>query len=281
MWKKVVVIVVIVLALVAAAHFYYKNMSPKINANVPANNSNTFVSGGAGDHCGGNIMNPPTCRTGFHCAPNPDSHLPFGDVGGICVADSSKLDLNTIFDLGKKVPDAKIYYSDKLGVGFTYVPSASGYSPVTVTEISNKIYVHAADLDPTQGQSIEVFPKDPKLTLQEAIKAKFLVGYDPKDCFVKTYDQAPENPDPGLPNYAFAGISFPLGNDANEPWWQNAGKCPANYSETNGIQYFVMNKDVPNKFAFVVVGQDSIAPDGTPTTPDYGFNWSHSLQILQ
>ncbi len=40
----------------------------------------------AGRHCGGNIANPPTCPSGYHCAPDPNSHLPFGDVGGICVA---------------------------------------------------------------------------------------------------------------------------------------------------------------------------------------------------
>ncbi len=37
--------------------------------------------------CGGNMMNAPTCATGYHCAPEPGSHLPFGDVGGICVRD--------------------------------------------------------------------------------------------------------------------------------------------------------------------------------------------------
>jgi len=41
---------------------------------------------GAGEHCGGNIMNAPTCASGYHCASAPGSHLPFGDVGGICIA---------------------------------------------------------------------------------------------------------------------------------------------------------------------------------------------------
>ncbi|MDD4989295.1 MAG: hypothetical protein PHV42_02615 [Candidatus Pacebacteria bacterium] len=38
-----------------------------------------------GERCGGNMQNPPVCATGLHCAPEPGSHLPFGDVGGICV----------------------------------------------------------------------------------------------------------------------------------------------------------------------------------------------------
>jgi hypothetical protein len=39
---------------------------------------------GSPQHCGGNIANAPTCPDGFECVPNPASHLPFGDVGGIC-----------------------------------------------------------------------------------------------------------------------------------------------------------------------------------------------------
>lgn len=40
---------------------------------------------GAGEHCGGNMMNAPQCASGYHCAPVPGSHLPFGDVGGVCI----------------------------------------------------------------------------------------------------------------------------------------------------------------------------------------------------
>ncbi len=50
----------------------------------------TLVQGkpiaGAGERCGGNMTTAPTCSTGFHCAATPGSHLPFGDVGGTCVA---------------------------------------------------------------------------------------------------------------------------------------------------------------------------------------------------
>ncbi len=42
---------------------------------------------GAGEHCGGNILNAPVCSKGFHCAPVAGSKLPFGDVGGSCVSD--------------------------------------------------------------------------------------------------------------------------------------------------------------------------------------------------
>jgi hypothetical protein len=42
-------------------------------------------------HCGGNMMNAPTCDAGYHCASAPGSHLPFGDVGGICMIDQGTL----------------------------------------------------------------------------------------------------------------------------------------------------------------------------------------------
>ena len=39
-----------------------------------------------GEHCGGNMTTAKICAAGLHCAPTPGSHLPFGDVGGTCVA---------------------------------------------------------------------------------------------------------------------------------------------------------------------------------------------------
>ncbi|HTY40142.1 MAG TPA: hypothetical protein VMC43_03590 [Candidatus Paceibacterota bacterium] len=43
---------------------------------------------GLGARCGGNMAYAPVCMDGFHCAPIPGSHLPFGDVGGVCVKDT-------------------------------------------------------------------------------------------------------------------------------------------------------------------------------------------------
>ena len=56
---------------------------------VVTTTSTTTVETGAkaGEHCGGNMATAKTCVAGYHCAPDPDSHLPFGDVGGTCVVD--------------------------------------------------------------------------------------------------------------------------------------------------------------------------------------------------
>ena len=42
-----------------------------------------------GEFCGGNMTTAPLCVAGSHCAPNPKSNLPFGDVGGTCVLDTN------------------------------------------------------------------------------------------------------------------------------------------------------------------------------------------------
>lgn len=177
-------------------------------------------------------------------------------------------DLNSIFELSRKEAGTKIYYSDKLGVGFTYLSPVANYTS-KITESATKIYL--------DNQSIEVFTKDPKLTLAEAIKSKFLQGYNSSDCFIKTNETNEQR----LSSYVSAEISFPPPNDPDAPFWQNSDKCPQYYSQTNAVQYFLMNKDVPGKFLFVRIGQDSAASDGTPPTAEGGFNWSHSIRILK
>jgi hypothetical protein len=54
--------------------------------------SNTSTVVGAGQPCGGNIVNPPRCIDGYHCGPVAGQTLPVGDVGGICVIDSNQQD---------------------------------------------------------------------------------------------------------------------------------------------------------------------------------------------
>ena len=50
--------------------------------------SPVILPAGSGERCGGNMTTAPKCTAGFHCAPVPGSHLPFGDVGGLCVSDA-------------------------------------------------------------------------------------------------------------------------------------------------------------------------------------------------
>lgn len=181
----------------------------------------------------------------------------------------TQAELENIFDLGAKQPGTQIHFSDSLGVGFTFLAWPDGPA-IAVVESGNTISI----LD----QTIEVFDKDPGISFQQAIEERFLAGYDPADCFVVLADSNEQ----GISTYHAAIISFPKTEDADSPWWANADYCPADYSETNGLQYFLYNEDVPAKFLFVRIGQYSAASDGTPLGAEgLGLNWSHSIRILK
>ena len=87
------------------------------------------------------------------------------------------------------------------------------------------------------------------------------------------------------PDVEFADIYSPLvPKDASldDPNWGKNEECAPGYAITNAIRFFVMNKNVPNRFYFVSVGQESIASDGTPPTKEgVTNNWFHSLRIIK
>jgi len=180
---------------------------------------------------------------------------------------SSSPSLEQAFDLVNKEAGTKLYYSPSLGLGFTYRPDAE-LNPA-ISESAGKISV--------DDQSVEVFVKDPASSLEQAIAERFLVGYDPTDCFVQEYRPAPGELLPA--GYQAAVISFPPPADSNEPWWQNSVNCPAGYSQTNSRQYFLMNPEVPDKFIFLSLGQAPAVFDGASDSQARR-NWSDSLRIL-
>ncbi len=62
---------------------------------------------GLGQHCGGNIVNPPVCQTGYVCTSVPGSNLPFGDVGGTCILNNS-LNYRCMLPCTGAVPDPNL-----------------------------------------------------------------------------------------------------------------------------------------------------------------------------
>ncbi|MBX4191216.1 MAG: hypothetical protein KW804_00215 [Candidatus Doudnabacteria bacterium] len=172
-------------------------------------------------------------------------------------------------------PGTKTYTSDKLGITFTYNPKPSGNFEVTVTEVGDKIYLHGTNEKPEQGKMIQVFTKTGSQSLAEAIKSKFLKGYSDKDCFVENIARNADDPRPD--SYIFAEISYPPPSNAGDPFWQNANKCPQPYSKTNAVQYFMANTEIPTKYVFLQLGQDSITDAGTESKQD----WSSSIRIIK
>lgn len=88
--KTIIYIVIIVLIIIGGYMVYGNKPSDNIIENTPTPNTPTpapLTEAGPGEHCGGNMTTALSCTTGYHCAPTPGSTLPFGDVGGTCVAD--------------------------------------------------------------------------------------------------------------------------------------------------------------------------------------------------
>ncbi len=188
-------------------------------------------------------------------------------------------DLTGIFQMAEKTSSTTLYYSKALGVGFTYAldsRQAPTGAELKTNEIGTKIYLHYSNEKPEEGQSVEVFQKDPAVSFADAISQKLLAGYDPKKCFVVTETSS-------IPGYAKAEISFPPNPTADGPWFGGAAGCPADYSQTNGVQYFLANPAVPGKYIFVKMGQYSIASDGHPISPDYSTyqSWERSVRIVE
>jgi hypothetical protein len=170
----------------------------------------------------------------------------------------------------------KFYSSDKLGVKFRY-KSMSDLHEVVVEEKDSKIYLHLEKEALDMAKTIEVFDKDPNKTLKQAIEERFLKNYSRANCYVEDSSTIPELKRPD--GYEVANISYPAPTDPNDPFWENRDKCDPVYSKTNDVRYFLYNPSVPNKYVFLILGQDSIASDGTPPTPDGGKDWSASIEI--
>lgn len=78
--KKIIYTIIILLCVIFGVWGFVS--SSKQNVKVPQQ-----IFALPGQHCGGNMTTAASCTVGYHCAPTPGSHLPFGDVGGTCVKD--------------------------------------------------------------------------------------------------------------------------------------------------------------------------------------------------
>lgn len=192
-------------------------------------------------------------------------------------------ELNTIFEMNKKKPGTKLFYSEKLGVGFTY-NLLEGFSSdiyeVPVLEEGNGVvigYPEKKGTPPSGRKSLEVFTKDPKETLEQAITKEFLQGVDPKKCFAQKYEYG-DSYGKRLPGYNYAEIFY--APTRVEPGINNGiENCPEKihrYARTNAALYFFEDTRVPSKYVFVVLGQESIAASGMGNE-----GWESSIRILK
>jgi hypothetical protein len=200
----------------------------------------------------------------------------------------SQEELNQIFEMDKKSPDTKLFYSERLGVGFTYVVDQGD---IDIREIKNKIYLVYLDNtndgssnDPKDwvSQSLEVFTKDIKETLNQSVAKEFLAGADPKNCFIIEQKDSKVKFNP----FITTEIGFPLPKDeeiGNEPGFGVGSKCPPkaqDYAQTNAIQFFFTDRQESSQYGFLRIGQDSGAKSGYINNSDKPF-WENTIRFLK
>lgn len=122
---------------------------------------------------------------------------------------------------------------------------------------------------------VEVFNKNPQLSLTDALRQQFLAGYSEADCSI-VYPYRPGDPKEDM-SYQTATIQ--IVRRTADTWRQldaKLAKCPAGYTESGrGILYFMMDPKHPNKLLFLKIGQDNL-PSGVG-----GLMWDGTIKVLQ
>lgn len=182
---------------------------------------------------------------------------------------------STIISPEEKNPNSNYFTSTKLGISFRYakqVGSGKNSQKVSTFESGNKVYVYTGNTKPETGQYVEVFQKDPSDTFEQAIKKQLLSGIPDNDCFVRI------STDKKLPsNFTKATIAFPVPTNSEEPAFTFGEKCPENYRMSNGISYFLFDKNYPGKFLFLSIGQYAIPAESGKETP----TWQDTIKIFE
>ncbi|MCL5073509.1 MAG: hypothetical protein M1308_21840 [Actinobacteria bacterium] len=155
-------------------------------------------------------------------------------------------------------PNLKTYNSSKLGIAFTYLEK-QGSQEITVKENGNKVCVtyDESDISCSKGQSVEVFQKGAGETLKDVINRLFLSGKDQNRCLVTI-----STPNNYPPAFTKAEITYPENKEFDlEKMTADMEYCSKDYAQTNGIRYFLEDKNHPTKFLFFSIGQYSISSD--------------------
>ena len=146
-----------------------------------------------------------------------------------------------------------VYEDKELGVKFSYEKKCE------IKKENNKVIVCG-------DQSVEILNKDKNKTLKESIEEDFLKDYSSEKCFFEKINRPNNSLEYGI-------ISFPIVVDSDLPWWNNNKNCPKQYSETNGIRYFMANSTYSDRYVFFDIGQYAIMGSEDKT-------WQETLKFI-
>jgi hypothetical protein len=165
----------------------------------------------------------------------------------------------------------KKYVNPELGISFLYLEyDYDGKNKISTKQISNKIYVYADAYTYDSGQYLEMFQKNPNISLEETLKKTFLENYSTIDCTVVTETTPSSYPT----SYIQANIKVPGEFTDLEDMSIKWQKCPKTYVQTNGMSFFLMDQNYSDKFAFFSIGQYGIATNKDDTL------WQDTVEFL-
>lgn len=150
--------------------------------------------------------------------------------------------------------------SQSLGVEFQYL-TKDGEQTFTTKEENRRIYVYPNGLNYLSGQFVEVFDKPANQTLELAIEESVLTTQFRDSCEITTSD----NPEfatmrQSHPTTSYA-ILVPVNNDPTLTLEERAAACPEGYGAVDGLAYFFVDQNFPNKLGFVQAGDYAIKAD--------------------
>src|SRR6185437_2714898 len=136
----------------------------------------------------------------------------------------------------------QVYNSLDYHVGFYY--PTSGY---TIKEEGNKIEIIPTDY-PAAMQWVEILPKDPNNTLQQAITKDVLGSYNPSDCI---FGLAETNQYQYASNVQTVSLNYNLNNIDQYGYVNDTSKCPVAYTNHSESRlYFLVDTKRPAKLLF-------------------------------
>lgn len=161
----------------------------------------------------------------------------------------TQAELEEIFDLKNKVEGTKIFYSENLGIGFTYEPYPYGNdrTEIKFIEEGNVVRIQGSEFDYTPR--IEVFEKKSDQTLKQAVEERFLKGINPEKCFVESRDWGFINNEA----HNIIMINYVTTENDDTPYWESAYNCSSAepYAVTNEASYFIEDKLNNSKYSYV------------------------------
>ncbi|MFH1246419.1 MAG: hypothetical protein V1489_01420 [Candidatus Liptonbacteria bacterium] len=156
-------------------------------------------------------------------------------------------------------------YHSPLGISFRYAskyPNGGKTDEVLVKEMGNVIYVYDSSISttPKDGQSITVYKKDQNESLEESINRQII--RNTPGCRVVTESDPKGYP----PTYVRADIS-PLSTEGIIDADGLLRRCSLT-TGAGGISFFLYDANHPDKFVFLLIGQDVLPANDSASWQD-------------